>query len=48
MSGQTDLRTVQKGVSMIENWYKMLRNGLMTDLGGGGNLTNVRSNFLWN
>ncbi len=29
--GQKDLRTVKKGVNKIENWYKMLQNGQMTD-----------------
>ncbi len=29
-----------------KNWYKMLENGQMT--GFGKDLTNVRSNYLWN
>ncbi len=36
MRGQKDLRNVKKGVNKIENqgenWYKMFKNGQMTDI----------------
>ncbi len=37
MRGQTDLRTIRKGVNQNKNqgeyWYKMLQNGQITDFG---------------
>ena len=33
MRGQKDLKSNKKGGHQGENWYKMLQNGQMTDLG---------------